>query len=182
MIKEVIRERMRRRRKTLTNEQVHEKSETIRYKLEGRKAFKEAETIMMYISSFKEPETLPIIEHLLEQGKKVVVPVSSTATNTIVPTYIESISELQKGAYGILEPSIIRHVDPSEIEVVVIPGIAFDMHRNRLGFGKGYYDKFLENTEAKKIALCYDFQIVDDLPVDDHDIPMDLILTEKGEV
>ena len=182
MIKEVIREKMRRRRKTLTYDEVHEKSETIRYKLEGRKAFKEANTIMMYISSFKEPETLPVIEHLLEQGKKVVVPVSSTSTNTIVPTYIESISELQKGAYGILEPSIIRHIDPSEIEVIVIPGIAFDMHRNRLGFGKGYYDKFLENTNAKKIALCYDFQIVDDVPVADHDRPMDLILTAEGEV
>ena len=173
---------MRRRRKTLTYEQVHEKSETIRYKLEGRKAFKEANTIMMYISSFKEPETLPIIEHILEQGKKVIVPISSTSTNTIVPTYIESISELQKGAYGILEPSIIRPVNTDDIDVIVIPGIAFDMHRNRLGFGKGYYDKFLKNTDAKKIALCYDFQIVDDLPVDDHDIPMDLILTEEGEV
>lgn len=182
MIKEVIRERMRRRRKTLTYEQVHEKSETIRYKLEGRKAFKEANTIMMYISSFKEPETLPIIEHLLEQGKKVIVPVSSTSTNTIVPTYIESISELEKGAYGILEPTIIRPVDTADIDVVVIPGIAFDMHRNRLGFGKGYYDKFLEDIDAKKIALCYDFQIVDDLPVNEHDIPMDLILTEEGEV
>lgn len=182
MIKEVIRERMRRRRKTLTYEQVHEKSETIRYKLEGKKAFKDAETIMMYISAYKEPETLPVIEHLLENGKRVIVPVSSTETNTIVPTYIESISELEKGAYGILEPTIIRPVNKDDIEVIVIPGIAFDMHRNRLGFGKGYYDKFLEDTNAKKIALCYDFQIIDDLPVDEHDIPMDLILTEEGEV
>ncbi len=182
MIKEVIRERMRRRRKTLTYGQVHEKSETIRYKLEGKKAFKEAKTIMMYISAYKEPETLPIIERLLEQGKRVIVPVSSTETNTIVPTYIESLSELTKGAYGIPEPSIIRPVKKEDIEVIVIPGIAFDMHRNRLGFGKGYYDKFLEDMNAKKIALCYDFQIVDDLPADDHDIPMDLILTEEGEV
>ncbi len=182
MIKEVIRERMRRRRKTLTYDQVHEKSETIRYKLEGKKAFKDAGTIMMYISAYKEPETLPVIEHLLEQGKRVIVPVSSTETNTIVPTYIETTSELEKGAYGILEPTIIRPVNKKDIDIIVMPGIAFDMHRNRLGFGKGYYDKFLKDTNAKKIALCYDFQIIDDLPIDDHDIPMDLILTEEGEV
>ena len=182
MIKEVIRERMRRHRRNLTPEQVHEKSEIIRYKLEGKKVFKEADTIMMYISSYKEPETLEIIEHLLEQEKKVVVPVSVTATNTIVPTYIESITELEKGAYGILEPTIIRPVDIDDIDVIVVPGIAFDMHRNRLGFGKGYYDKLLAKTDAKKIALCYDFQIIDDLPVSDYDIPMDMILTEEGEV
>lgn len=182
MIKEVIREEMRRHRRNLTSEQVHEKSEIIRYKLEGKKIFKEANTIMMYISSFKEPETYAIIEHLLSEGKKVVVPVSVTSTNTILPTYIENVSELERGAYGILEPTIIRAVNPEDIDVVVVPGIAFDMHRNRLGFGKGYYDRLLENISAKKIALCYDFQIVDDLPITDDDIPMDLILTEEGEI
>ena len=182
MIKEIIREKMRRQRKKLTSDEVQEKSEIIRYKLEGRKAFKEADTIMMYISSFKEPQTLPIIEKLLESGKKVVVPVSVTATNTIIPTYLESLNELKRGAYGILEPTIIRPVNIDDIDVIVVPGIAFDMHRNRLGFGKGYYDRLLEDCSAKKIALCYDFQIVSDLPATDYDVPMDLILTEKGEV
>lgn len=173
---------MRRQRKKLTFAEVEEKSEIIRYKLEGRKAFKEADTIMMYIATFKEPQTMPIIKKLLEEGKRVVVPVSMTATNTIIPTYLENISELKKGAYGILEPTIIRPVALDDIDVIVVPGIAFDMHRNRLGFGKGYYDRLLEDCRAKKIALCYDFQIVADLPVNDNDIPMDLILTEKGEV
>lgn len=182
MIKEVIREEMRRHRRNLTPEQVRKKSEIIRYKLEGKKIFKEAETVMMYISAFKEPETFTIIENLLSQNKKVVVPVSVASTHTILPTYLESMKELEKGAYGVLEPTIIRAVNPDDIDVVVVPGIAFDMHRNRLGFGKGYYDRLLENMHAKKIALCYDFQIVDDLPVSDNDIPMDLILTEEGEV
>lgn len=182
MIKEAVREKMRRLRKTLTPDEVQEKSETIRYKLEGKRAFKEANTVMMYLSAYKEPETIPIIKGLLENGKRVVLPISVTSTNTILPTYIEDLSELQKGAYGILEPTIVRPVNVDDIDVVVIPGIAFDMHRNRLGFGKGYYDKFLAGIRAKKIALCYDFQIVDDLPVNDYDIPMDLILTEEGEV
>lgn len=182
MIKEVIRKKMRRLRRELTDEQIKEYSEIIRYKLESRKAFKEAETVMMYISFSHEPETIPIIKNLLEQGKNVVVPVSELSTNTIIPTYIHNIDELRKGAYGILEPTIIRAVDPADIDVVVIPGIAFDMHRNRLGFGKGYYDKFLGTTDAQRIALCYDFQIVDDLPTDEFDLPMNLILTEKGEI
>ncbi len=166
----------------LTVSDVAEKSEIIRYKLLGKKVIKEAKTVMMYVSSFKEPETLPIIEQLLADGKRVVLPISVTDTNTIVPTYIEDISELKKGAYGILEPQIIRPADKKDIDVVVVPGIAFDMHRNRLGFGKGYYDKFLDGIKAYIIALCYDFQIVQSLPVSDNDVPMDLILTEEGEV
>lgn len=173
---------MRRLRRDLTSEQVREYSKIIQYKLESRKAFKEAETIMLYISFAKEPETLPIIEKILSEGKKVVVPVSNLSTNTIIPTYINGVDELIPGAYGILEPTIIRAVNPMDIDLVVIPGIAFDMHRNRLGFGMGYYDKFLATTEAARIALCYDFQVVDDLPTNELDIPMDLILTEKGEI
>ena len=182
MIKELLREKMRRHRKHLTDAEVMEKSEIIRYKLLGKKAVKEAKTVMMYVSNFKEPQTLPIIKQLLEDGKKVVVPISQTATNTIIPTYIEDITELKKGTYGILEPQIIRPVDKNNIDVVVVPGIAFDMHRNRLGFGKGYYDNFLEGMRAYTIALCYDFQIVKNIPVDDSDVPMDLVLTEEGEV
>ncbi len=173
---------MRRMRKSLTPEDVAERSEIIRYKLLGKSQMREAKTVMMYVSAYKEPETLPIIEVLLSEGKQVVLPISVTSTNTIIPTYIDNTDELKPGAYGILEPTIVRPVDVSDIDVVVVPGIAFDMHRNRLGFGKGYYDRFLSECDAYRIALCYDFQIVSDLPMTDNDIPMDMVLTEVGEV
>lgn len=182
MLREVIRDKMRRRRSKLTDDEVREKSAVIKERLFCDEDFKNAKTVMMYTSAFKEPRTMPIIKKLLEDGKKVVLPISMTSNHTIVPTYLDDVSDLKAGAYGILEPSVIKEVEPSDIEVVVVPGIAFDAHKSRIGFGKGYYDKFLMNLQAKKIALCYDFQIVDCLPVTDFDVPMDLIISEEREI
>jgi 5-formyltetrahydrofolate cyclo-ligase len=85
-------------------------------------------------------------------------------------------SRLITGAYNILEPDDNNYFPVEDIELIIIPGVAFDKQKNRLGRGKGYYDKLLSNTEAFKIGICYDFQLVDEISTDAHDIKMDIVI------
>lgn len=169
---------MRRLRREMTAAEVSEKSEKIQRRLFTFDGYLAAKTIMLYVSAFKEPSTAEIIADAFSRGKKVVVPVSNTQTETITPSYIESPDDLIKGAYGILEPVKIRRADISDIDFILIPGLAFDKSGNRMGFGKGYYDKLLRNSRAQKTALCYEFQLLDKIPSEMHDIKMNTIITE----
>lgn len=170
---------MRRLRREMTEEEVSEKSEKIQRLLFGFDKYKNAQTVMTFISAFKEPSTDQIISDALRNGKRVVVPVSDTKTETIILSYLDNTGDLKKGAYGIYEPSIIKPANGADIDFILIPGLAFDKRGNRLGFGKGYYDKLLCDSAAEKTALCYDFQLLDKIPSDAHDILMSTIITEE---
>lgn len=170
---------MKQKRKVLTTDEIHEKSIAICEKLLEINAFKNAKTIMIFMSAFKEPDTIPIIKNIFRLSKKVVVPVTDQQTKIITPSYINCLDDMIAGAYNILEPQIIKSAPLCAIDLVIVPGIAFDKNGNRLGFGEGYYDKFLKNYKKIKIGICYDFQLLDKLPADEHDIPMDIILTER---
>ena len=137
------------------------------------------DVVMVYLSAFNEPDTLKIINYLIKDNIKIVVPISNTEDYTLSLSYINDIDNLKKGAYGIYEPITITHASVDEIDIALIPGIAFSKNGDRLGFGKGYYDKFLSDFKGIKIGLCYDFQICDEIPVSSHDIKMDAIITEK---
>lgn len=177
MTKQEIRDSIRQIRKGLDKEYINSASDSIKNALMPH--IENVETVMVYLSSFNEPRTKGIIEELFKRNIRVVVPVSNTDTFTITPSLITSLDSLTNGAYGILEPMEIIPIPQNEIDAVIIPGIAFDKHGTRLGFGKGYYDRFLTDFCGTKIGICYDFQVVPDLPSDSHDIKMDLIITEK---
>ncbi len=170
---------MRAMRRAMTTDEVKEKSAQIQKRLLGFEKYVNAKTVMLYISAFKEPSTTEIIAAALNSGKRVVVPVSDTQTETIILSYLEAISDLQKGAYGILEPKTIKPADAADIDFILVPGLAFDTKGNRMGFGKGYYDKLLCSTAAEKTALCYEFQLFDAIPANEHDVPMNTIITEE---
>ena len=178
MTKDEIREYMKIRRRNLTQEFIDSASLSI----EGAAISKiqDKNTVMVYISAFKEPDTYGIIDKLRNLGIRIAVPVSDTDTCTITPSVLTSVHDMQKGAYGIYEPRIVIPISPEEIDAVLIPGVAFGISGERLGFGKGYYDRFLAEFHGLKIGICYDFQVMDNLPVDKHDVKMDLIITEKG--
>lgn len=142
----------------------------------------DAETICVFLSAFKEPDTTGITEQLLKNGRAVAVPVTHTDTVTLTLSYIDSVSELKKGTYGILEPCIIKKAEPRDMDAILVPGLAFDRAGGRMGFGMGYYDRLLEKTHAVKIGLCYDFQLLGSIPAEAHDIPMDFIITERETV
>ncbi len=180
--KNELREQMKKKRRMLTKEEIIEKSEAITDRLFCMADINSAETIMVYLSAFKEPNTLGIIKKLEAMGKNIVVPVSDTDTCTITPSYIDGTDELAKGAYGILEPTEIKKAKVEDIDIVLVPGLAFDEKCHRCGFGKGYYDRLLYKSRAKKVALCYDFQVISEIETDKYDIPMDCIITERRTI
>lgn len=179
MIKDELRERMRKMRRALTAEEISAKSAKISDFLFSLDVIKDAQTVCTFISAFREPDTIGIIKKLLSSGKEVVVPITDTKTNTLSLSYIKNTEELKSGAFGILEPSVIYPASADSLDAVLVPALALDRRGGRIGFGKGYYDRLLENTDAVKIALCYEFQLFERVPVDEHDVPMDIIITEE---
>ena len=162
----------------MTAGDVTEKSAKIHEALFSLGTFKNADIVCTFISAFKEPDTAEIIKRLLSEGKRVIVPITDTENTTLILSYIESMDDLEKGTFGILEPTVIKTANESDIDAVLVPGLAFDKSGGRMGFGKGYYDRLLEKTSATKIALCYEFQLSDKIPTEPHDVPMDIIITE----
>lgn len=96
-------------------------------------------------------------------------------------SHLKSWEDLSIGSYGILEPRIgkIRKTNPKDIDLFIVPGVAFDKYGNRVRHGKGYYDRLLEKTKSTIVGLCFEFQLVEKIPIEPHDKPVDIILTEN---
>lgn len=178
-MKDEIRREMKQKRRSLSKEEIAKYSNEISRKLFSQKEIHNAKTVMTYISAFNEVSTDGITDELFRTGKRVAVPVSNTDTETITVSYIDRSDDFAKGAYGIREPRHIKEAALADIDVIIVPALAFDLSCNRLGFGKGYYDKLLADFRGFKIGICYDFQITDTVFPAPHDVPMDIIITEK---
>ena len=179
MIKDELRVKMRKMRREMTADEVKEKSGVIKESLLNTAAVKNAHTLCVYISAFNEPDTCGIIKSLLSSGKSVAVPVTDMESVTLSLSYIDDMTDLVRGAYGIYEPAVIKSANKKDMDVIITPGLAFDRRGGRMGFGKGYYDRLFEKTDAVRIGLCYDFQLHDEIPTEPHDVPMNIIVTEK---
>lgn len=179
MTKDEIRGRMKALRRALSADEIEDKSDSITRYVLSLDCFKQARTVMVYLSAFKEPSVRKIIDDLFISGKTVVVPISNMDDFTITPSLLKSRDKLRCGAYGIMEPEECIPVKAADIDLALIPGIAFDRRGMRAGFGKGYYDRFLAEFAGTKIGICYDFQLCENIPTDAHDIGMDIIITEK---
>jgi len=177
MKKEEARAHMKGLRTALTDEEIERRSALICSALFSKEEYKSAKTVMVYLSAFGEADTEPIIADLRKRGARVAVPVSDKHSSIITPVFLEG--ELLEGAYGIKEPAQKREVPVDEIDLVIVPGVAFDKEANRCGFGKGYYDRLLKRTNAYRIGICYDFQIVDELETDEYDVPMNEVICDK---
>lgn len=183
MNKAEIRKRMMNLRRQLPDEKVIEKSLKIMEHLFSLDVVINARLIMTYVDANGEVRTREIIKHALEAGKRIAVPVCVPEKGEIMVSEIFSLNELVPGHYGIMEPKkeCIRPVDVSKIDVVLIPGLAFDLKGNRIGYGKGYYDRFLGSLESftVKIALAYEFQVLEEVPFEHFDVAVDYIITER---
>ncbi len=158
------------------------KSRVILNKVLALPVFMKAKTILFYASFNGEVDTIAMMEKAIELQKSVALPRVEKGIKKIIPMLIRSTGELNKGAYGILEPenNPEHRVDACALDLVIVPGIAFDRRNNRLGRGAGYYDRFLSSLPAAipTIGLAYDFQMVDVLPgLLPHDRPVTLVLT-----
>jgi 5-formyltetrahydrofolate cyclo-ligase len=185
-MKEAIRKQMLETRNNLTEAEVDRCSNDIFANLKQNSFFMNSKHIMIYLSFKQEVKTDPIISYCLNEGKKVYIPICIPETHELCISRITALEELKSGHFGIREPmpEYIRLSDSSLIDVVLIPGIAFDRNGNRVGFGAGYYDRFLKrlSPEATKAALAFSFQVVDVVPSDEYDIPVDYIVTEQATI
>ena len=140
---------------------------------------------MLYVSKETgEVETGPIIKKALKMGKKVVLPVTLVRDRDIKPVYLKDINSLGKGPYGIYEPRGPLNKKPAalkDIDLVIVPGVAFDKKNNRVGRGKGYYDNFLRRfpkNRPNNIGLGFRFQLLNKVPATKKDIPLASVITD----
>lgn len=173
-------------RSQLNREDIIDKSNKIKVKLFNLAEFKAAKTIMFFISFKNEVKTEAMIKEALKLGKRVVVPITNLKENKLELSELKDYDrELIRGSYGILEPKkeYRRLVNFPEVNLVICPGLAFDKDGNRLGYGGGYYDRLLsQDLTINRVAICFDFQIIEQVVVDEYDIKMNKILSNIREI
>ncbi|MFH2028520.1 MAG: 5-formyltetrahydrofolate cyclo-ligase [Nanoarchaeota archaeon] len=176
-MKHKIRKEILKKRNALTKTQIKLRSKKIEKILFSLKEYKKAKTVMFYVSFGSEVFTHDMIKDALK-SKIVVVP--KTLDHRMTPSLIKSFKELNcKDKYGILQPFKVKRADKNKIDLVIVPGVAFDLDGYRIGYGKGYYDKFLKGMRAEKIGLAYEFKMIKKVPNEEHDIKVDKVVTEK---
>lgn len=171
-----LRKHIREIKRQYPDKQLEEMSLPIVERLLAHPAVIEARIILMYYSLPDEVDTHNTVEQLRRQGKTVLLPRVVDDGRMEIRMY-ETPDDLVKGHYGIMEPAGKPYTAYADINVAVVPGMAFDREGHRLGRGKGYYDRFLPKaTEAYKIGVCFDFQKLDEIPSDKYDVKMDCII------
>jgi len=184
MNKEEIRRKIIKKRLSLSPEYIKNISEQVCINLAGTAEYIDSQNIMFYVATRSEVQTEEMIKISVNVGKNIFVPIILTECINLAPSAIYYFdSELEKGKKGILEPKkeYYRLFPPEDIDLVIVPGVAFDLSGNRIGRGFGYYDNFLRKvcSSAKIIALAFEMQIVEKIPNDKNDIPVHKIITEK---
>jgi len=179
--KQKLREEILKRLHSISKEEKEKKVRELKNKLFSLKEFKKAKCVMFYVSKHYEVNTHEMIDESIVMGKKVVVPVTLKEEKMLKPSELrDREKELIKSHYGIHQPreEHIRLVSLEEVDLMVVPGLAFDKSGHRLGHGGGYYDRFLEKAPPTifTVGLAFDFQIMDELPRHDTDIPVDKVI------
>lgn len=178
-MKERIRRESLKRRNRLSREEIERKSLLIRRGILKLPEFVKAKRILTYFEKGTEVKISPLITHMLNTGKEVILPITVPEKKELLLSRIMSLEELGEGIFGILEPKVMRLVPPETIELAILPGVAFDLEGNRIGYGGGYFDGLLHKMDALLIGVAYEIQIVEDLPSSSKDVRMDKIITES---
>lgn len=180
MTKQEIREKILNMRRGLTSKYIEDESAKIYERLTEGKYFTNAKQVLSYSDFDNEVKTAALTGWLMFHGFRICLP--CIYQKKIFAADIKS-AGLELSKFGIAQPKYeeASFIQPEDLDVIIIPGIAFDRGGRRIGFGCGYYDRFLKRAKkAKKIALAYDFQIVEKIPSEPHDVPMDMIVTPDG--
>jgi 5-formyltetrahydrofolate cyclo-ligase len=188
--KKALREKLIRLRTGLAKDQVYSKSLDITKKLQDMDIFKNSGFILCYVDFKNEVMTRDFIRQSLKKGKKVAVPLVECGANgqkKMLASQIHSVdNDLQTGFCNICEPKkeCVMPVDPLMLDLIIVPGIAFDREKNRLGYGGGFFDSFMRKVKnnCTKAALAFDIQIVDRIPAEPHDVKVDMIITEAQTI
>jgi len=179
--KNKIRQNCLEQRSQLEEEDYQSKSSRIIERLTKLSEFKEAGVVHCYVSlnRRKEVNTHPLIKMLLKSNKKVAVPVTNFKKGTLTNLYLDRFEELKENKWGVPEPQKGKKAEKSDIDLVVVPMVAGDLKKNRIGYGKGFYDRFLRDIGCPSAGLVFELSIADEIPVEDFDIPLSKLITEK---
>lgn len=167
---------------SLSKERYTTLSEQIAFSLYVQKEWAEAKTIGITLSMENEVNTYPIIEKAWEEGKKVVVPKCNKETRTMSFRQISNFDQLETVYMNLREPipALTEEVNADEIDLQIVPGVAYTERGERIGYGGGYYDRYLMHYKGKTLSLAYSFQMVDHIPIEPFDKNVEKIITEKG--
>lgn len=175
MDKTELRREIRARKRAMTEAEIEERSARLAQLFFASGAYQNAKTIYGYLPYNQEVRTVPMLERALKDGKKVAVP--KVYGDEMKFLYLDDLTAVAKGYAGIPEPIADEPVAHDETALVLMPGLAFDPQGHRIGYGGGFYDKFLAaEPNHPTLALCYEFQMLPKLDVEDHDIPVDTVL------
>lgn len=175
MDKKELRRQIRELKRAMTSEQIDAASVRLGELFLNCHQYKEAKTIYGYLPYNQEVRTVPMLEQAMRDGKRVAVPKCYGDEMRFI--YMDDLSKVEKGYANIPEPIADDPVADDKTALVLMPGMAFTKEGKRMGYGGGFYDKFLAaEPDHPTVALCYDFQMVEDLPTEDYDIPVDCVL------
>ena len=175
MNKQELRQAIRARKRAMTEEDILRRSEILAEKFARSNAYRAAKTIYGYLPYNQEVRTVPMLRRALEEGKRVAVP--KVYGDDMKFIYLDDLSQVAKGYAGIPEPVADGPVAQDETALVLMPGLAFDPAGHRIGYGGGFYDKFLaREPHHPTVALCYDFQVIEHLETEEFDIPVDQVI------
>lgn len=178
--KNLLRKKYKFVRKNLGEDKRNEYSLKIMNKIIESEAYKNVDTIFAYVSIGDEVDTYPIIEYSLEAGKRVAVPYCIPNTRLMDFYYINSIEDLSRGSFGVPEPDIKKCNKATEKNgIILVPGLAFDKYGYRMGYGKGYYDRYLNGFNGTKIGLCYSVCMSRCILHNRYDRSVDYIITDN---
>ena len=182
--KERLRKRLIAVRMGLDRGQVEVSGQAILERVLSLEAYRRAKLVHTYVSSKEnEVDTRALICACLAHGKRVAVPVVMSGTKTLAHALIDGLDQLVVGPWGLAQPDPAAATwlpAAARIDLVVVPGLAFDRRGHRIGWGGGYYDRFLAQIQAVKIGLCYDELVLDCIPGEPHDVPVDLVVAETA--
>ena len=187
--KDAIRQLMRARRRALTPKERERASKVICARLinddlisVAADPFEDGGAVAVYLATPDEIDLSDFIREMLDRGVKVVAPRWNGKTYKLVRLKSLSEGDLRRGPMGILEPAEEEIVNPSEVAAWIVPGLAFTIYGDRLGYGGGWYDRLMANAKGFKLGVAHDFQIVEDLPQEPHDIQLIRIVTEVRHI
>lgn len=175
MDKKALRRQIREMKRAMTKEQIDQASTRLCEAFIRSDLYRQAKTVYVYLPYNQEVRTEAILERALRDGKRVAVPKIYGDEMRFI--YLSDLNKVEKGYAGIPEPVADEPVADDPSALVLMPGIAFTKSGDRLGYGGGFYDSFLSKEPGHPtVALCYDFQIVDHIPTEEYDVPVDLVL------
>jgi len=179
--KKALRQNLRQVLSALSPQDIHQRSLRACARMAETREYQRSEVIMVFLSHPMEVDTTPLVLHAWRCRKRILAPKVSWVQRRMLPIEIRSLSDnLSRSSLGIREPAEGLPIPVSSIDMVIVPGMGFDCHGNRIGRGRGFYDHFLANPEWRGIAcgLALEEQVVDEVPMHDHDMKIDMLVTD----